>query len=220
MKRYLPFIIIAAVAILTAGSGALLYRAKQHAPLAGAGPASAKTGATPQHVRGESTASVTLEEFADFQCPACAKVAMQMIRPLEKDYASRLRVVFWHFPLPNHKHGRDAALAAEAASLQGRFWEMHDLLYQNQSAWSQTDDARLLFDEYAGKLQLDMERFRKDLGDAQVAAQVDHQREYGVSRGVENTPTIFINNQLITPPFTPERLHEAIDAALAGQKST
>jgi protein-disulfide isomerase len=220
MKRYIPFIIIAIVAMLTAGSGAMLYRAKQRA-LAGATAASSgKSAVPPQHVRGKSTAPVTLEEFADFQCPACATTTMGTIRPLEKDYGSRLRVVFWNFPLPNHKHGRDAALAAEAASLQDRFWEMHDLLYENQSAWSEVEEARPLFDDYARQLHLDVERFKKDFQSAKVAAQVDHQREHGVSRGVQNTPTIFINKQLVTPPFSSERLHEAIDAAMHEQKGS
>src|SRR6266581_6489326 len=150
MKRYLPFIIIALVAVLTIGSGAMLYHAKQRAAARSSPTANrAKFEMPPQHVRGASKASITLEEFADFQCPACAKTMVKMIRRLEKDYGSRLRVVFWHFPLPNHKHGRDAALAAEAASLQGRFWEMHDLLYQNQLVWSQANDARPMFNEYA-----------------------------------------------------------------------
>jgi protein-disulfide isomerase len=221
MKRYLPFIIIAVVGMLTIGSGAMLYHAKLRAALKGGATAnSAKSEMPPQHVRGASKAPVTLEEFADFQCPACAKTMMEMIRPLEKNYGSRLRVIFWHFPLPNHKHGRDAALAAEAASLQGRFWEMHDLLYQNQLVWSQANDARPMFNDYARELHLDVERFRKDFGSAQVAAQVDRQREHGVARGVENTPTIFINKQPIAPPFSPERLHEAIDAAMPGHKSS
>ena len=221
MKRYLPFVIIAAIAILTVGSGVVLYRAKQHAASAAASATwGGGSGVAPEHARGKATAPVTLEEFADFQCPACARTTLEMIRPLEKDYGSSLRVVFWHFPLPNHKHGRDAALAAEAASLQGRFWEMHDLLYENQRAWSDVEDARPLFDDYARQLHLDVERFKKDSESAKVAAQVDRQREHGVSRGVQNTPTIFINNQLVTPPFSPERLHEAIDAAMPAHKSS
>lgn len=220
MKRYFPFILITAVAIVTIGSGAMLYRAKQHTAAAVSPTEAGSSAVTPQHVRGAPRAPVTLEEFADFQCPACANTAIGMIRPLEKDYGSRLRIVFWHFPLPNHKHGREAALAAEAASLQGQFWEMHDLLYENQPAWSQADDARPLFEEYAGKLHLDVERFKKDCESEQVAARVDRQREIGVSRGVQNTPTIFINNQLVTPPFSPDRLREAIDAAIPGHKTS
>jgi protein-disulfide isomerase len=216
MKRYIPFIIIAVVAMLTAGSGAMLYRAKQRVFAATNTTITGQPGLAPQHVRGRARAPVTLEEFADFQCPACA-LATEVVRPLEKDYGSNLRIVFWNFPLPNHKHGREAALAAEAASLQDRFWEMHDLLYRNQPAWSNEEDARPLFERYAQELHLDVERFKKDSESEQVAARVDQQREQGVSRGVQNTPTIIINNRQVAPPFTPQRLHEAIDAAMPGQ---
>jgi len=228
MKRYFPFILIAAVAMLTVGSGAMLYRAKQRsvaaaaAAAAGATAGATGTGAsamTPEHVRGASGAPVTLEEFGDFQCPACATTA-GVIQAFEKVYGKRLRMIFWQFPLPAHQHGRDAALATEAASLQGRFWEMHDLLYEKQATWSKEPDVRPLFESYAQELHLNVPRFKKDLESEQVAAQVDRQREYGVSRGVQNTPTLFINNQLVTPPFTPERLQEAINAAMAGQKSS
>lgn len=225
MKRYFPFILIAVVAMLTVGSGAMLYRAKQRAAAgvsatggAGASATPATSAMTPEHFRGESGAPVTLEEFGDFQCPACALTA-EVIRPLEKVYGGRLRIVFWQFPLPAHQHGRDAALAAEAASMQGRFWEMHDLLYQNQTSWSKEPDVRPLFESYAKELHLDVERFKKDFESQQVAARVDRQQEHGVSRGVHNTPTLFINNQLLTPPFTPDRLHEAISAAMPGRSS-
>ena len=224
MKRYFPFILIAAVAMLTVGSGAMLYRAKQRSVAAAAAAAAGATGTgasamTPEHVRGASGAPVTLEEFGDFQCPACATTA-GVIQALEKVYGKRLRMIFRQFPLPAHQHGRDAALATEAASLQGRFWEMHDLLYEKQATWSREPDVRPLFESYAQELHLNVPRFKKDFESEQVAAQVDRQREYGVSRGVQNTPTLFINSQLVTPPFTPERLQEAIDAAMSGHKSS
>lgn len=213
MKRALPFIIIAAVAIVTAGSGAMLYRAKREriegGPSVGSGP-----GEKPEHVRGSADAAVTLEEFADFQCPSCAMTTLQSIRPMENSFGSRLRVVFWHFPLPNHKHGRDAALAAEAAGRQGKFWEMHDLLYEKQSDWSKVDDIRPIFESYAENLKLDVERFKKDFESPDVAAAVDRNHKQGESRGVKNTPTIFINGREFPPPFNPDHLHEAIDEAL------
>jgi protein-disulfide isomerase len=212
MRRYVPFIIVGAVAAIAFGGGAMLYRAKRAAMSS-----SAQSGATartmkPEHVRGEINAPVALEEFGDFQCPACATVA-GMLRPIEQEYGSKLRVVFWNFPLAMHKHGRDAALAAEAASLQRQFWQMYDLLYEKQSVWSTADDVRPLFEQFATQLQLDVERFKKDYGSVEVAARVDRQRTYGVSRGVKNTPTIFINGREVPPPFNPERLREAIDAA-------
>jgi protein-disulfide isomerase len=219
MKRYLPFILIAAVAMLTVGFGAMLYRAKQRTAAVASATGTDGSAMTPQHLRGASRAPVTLEEFGDFQCPACATTA-GMLRALEHVYDGRLRIVFWQFPLPTHQHGRDAALATEAASLQGRFWEMHDLLYEKQAIWSKEADIHPLFESYAQELHLNLQRFKKDFESEQVAGRVDRQREYGASRGVQNTPTLFINNQLVNPPFTPERLREAIDAALPGQKTS
>lgn len=210
VKRYLPLIIVVVVAALTVGAGAMLYRAKRAAMASNAQPGATTKILEPEHVRGEIKAPVTLEEFGDFQCPACATVA-GMLRPLEAEYGSKLRVVFWNFPLAMHKHGRDAALAAEAASLQGQFWQMHDLLYDKQSAWSIADDVRPLFEQFATELKLDVERFKKDYASAEVAARVDRQREYGVSRGVKNTPTIFVNGRELPPPFNPEGLREAIN---------
>lgn len=218
MKRALPFILIAAVGVVTIGSGALLYRSKR-ARLAASPTADGTQNMKPTHVRGEADAPVTLEEFADFQCPSCAMTTLQSIRPMENSFGSRLRVIFWHFPLPNHKHGRDGSLAAEAAGRQGKFWEMHDLLYERQNDWSKAANIHPVFEGYAQDLKLDVERFRKDFENPDVAAVVDRQHEQGEARGVKNTPTIFINGREFPPPFNPERLHEAIDAAMADKNS-
>lgn len=205
--------------MLTIGAGTVLYRMKLRGAVASSGHVSGASGVKPQHVRGESDAPVALEEFGDFQCPACATTAT-MLRGLEAAYGSRLRMIFWNFPLAMHRHGRDAALASEAAALQNHFWEMHDLLYQDQAAWSTATDARPLFEKYAAELHLDVDRFEKDYASEGVAARVDRQRNEGVSRGVKNTPTIFINNRVVDPPFSPERFHEAVDAAITAHKSS
>ena len=218
MKRALPFIIIAAIALATLGSGTLIYRSKC-ARIAGNPKASGTQNMKPEHTRGEAGAPVTLEEFADFQCPSCALTTLQSIRPMESSFGARLRVVFWHFPLPNHKHGREAALAAEAAGRQGKFWEMHDILYEKQNDWSKLPDIHPVFESYAQELKLDVERFKKDFASPEVAATVDRQHQQGEARGVKSTPTIFINGQELPPPFNPDRLHEAIDAAMAAKNS-
>jgi protein-disulfide isomerase len=218
MKRALPFIIIATVALVTAGSGELIYRSKR-ARVEGSATLSTMQDMKPEHVRGNADAPVTLEEFADFQCPSCAMTTMQSIRPVANNFGSRLRVVFWHFPLPNHKHGREAAIAAEAASRQGKFWEMHDLLYNKQWDWSNLPDIHSTFEDYARQLNLDVERFRKDFESPDVATTVDRQHAQGETRGVKNTPTIFINGREFPPPFNPERLQEAINAAMAEKNS-
>lgn len=229
MKRYLPFIIIAAVALLTLGAGAMLYRAKQSdRPAASATPkpgeetinkATAKTEETAAHVRGGPDASVTLEIYGDFQCPSCATVS-GVIGKLEQEYGARLRVIFRQFPLAMHAHAVDAALAAEAAGLQGHFWEMHDMLYQYQSVWSKASDPKRFFGAYAGSLGLDVERFKEDSNSNEVRTRVVTEGEDGVTRGVKNTPTIFINGKEVRDAFTAGALRAAIDAAIAGKKSS
>jgi NhaA family Na+:H+ antiporter len=229
MKRYLPFIIIAAVAALTVGAGAMLYRAKQRA-IPTASTTSTRVDKTisetadtfegkAAHVRGAPDAPVTLEVFGDFQCPSCAMIS-GVISKLEQEYGPRLRVVFRHFPLAMHPHAMDAAQAAEAAGLQGRFWEMHDMLYQYQSVWSKASDPGRLFETYAASLGLDVERFREDSKSNEVRTRIVVEGEDGDSRGVKNTPTLFVNGQEARAAFTAERLREAIDAALIGHKSS
>ena len=218
MKRALPFILIAAVAAATLCSAALLYRSKR-ARIEGNATARPGQNIKPEHVRGEAGAPVTLEEFADFQCPSCAMATLKSIGPMEKNFGERLRVVFWHFPLPNHKHGREAALAAEAAGRQGKFWEMHDLLFEKQGDWSNVPDIHPVFEQFAKQIDLNLDKFKKDLESSDVAAVVDRNHQQGESRGVKNTPTIFINGRELPPPFNPERLQEAIDAAIAAKNS-
>jgi len=216
MKRYLPFVITAAVALATLVSGAMLYRAKllpaltipENSAAPGAG------GAESGHVRGRSDAPVTIIEFGDFQCPPCANLS-EPINQLERDYRSRLRVVFRHFPLGNHLHAREAALASEAADLQGRFWEMHDLLYREQSVWSKAQDVRVLFNAYAGMLGLNIDRFKKDIESEQAKARVESDEQKAVALGVRTTPTIFINNHAVPAALlNPPGLRGGIDAAL------
>jgi protein-disulfide isomerase len=189
MRRYLPFAIVALVALAIFGSGFALYRAKRAALAAGlkSGPASGI------HVRGNANAAMTIEEFGDFQCPPCAVMA-EFLKKTEAESGSRLRLIFHHFPLAMHLHAREAALAAEAAAMQGRFWEMHDLLYKEQAAWSKADNVPVLFNSYAGTLGLDLDRFKKDLQNPEVAARVDADQKLGASRGVTSTPTLFVNN--------------------------
>jgi protein-disulfide isomerase len=133
----------------------MLYRAKR--PAAGAmskeAEPSGKASGESMHVLGPNDAPVTLEEFGDFQCPPCAKLS-DPINQLQRDYGSRLRVIFHHFPLATHQHAREAAYAAEAADRQGRFWQMHDLLYREQSSLSKAADRQSLFSTYARILWL------------------------------------------------------------------
>src|SRR6266567_2852048 len=222
MKRYLPFVIVAAVALVTVGSGAMLYRTKraQLLPVPENKSPSGKSVAESMHIRGNPDAPVTLEEFADFQCPPCGSFA-GFAEELLKQYDSRLRIVFRNFPLPGHEHAREAALAAEAAGLQGRFWEMHDVLYREQAVWSTAPNARELFDSYAGIIGLNLDQFKKDIDEGKTKARVESDQERGHSFGIERTPTIFINNRSLGPnDRTPEGMRAMIDAALKEKAAT
>lgn len=210
MKRYLPYMIVVTVALVTFGSGFALYRAKK------LGAPGTPTGgpATGNHVRGSKSAVVTIEEFGDFQCPPCSVMATAL-KKIEEEYGARLRVVFHHFPLPVHIHAHEAAVAAEAADLQGKFWEMHDVLYREQLLWSKAEKVDTLFQGYAQTLGVDVERFKKDVQDPAVTARVDADHKLGSSRGVTSTPTLFINGVAVpADKLDPPNLHKAIDTAL------
>ncbi len=215
MKRYLPFVIVVGVALVTFGSGTMLYHAKhpQVKNIPESQSVTAKSD-TLAHVRGNPEAPVTLEEFADFQCPPCGQFA-PFAEELLREYDSRLRVVFRNFPLPVHEHAREAALAAEAAGFQRKFWEMHDTLYREQSAWSKAPNARELFESYAGTLGLNMDQFKKDMDSDKARERVDSDHALGDSLGIKLTPTLFINNRAVEPQEkSPEGVRAAISAAL------
>jgi len=215
LRRFLPFIIVALVGFITVGAGTILYRSKRPTTLR----ISEEKGAEQEkpgsiHVRGPAQAPVTLEEFGDFQCPPCGKLSGALLE-IEKDYGPKLRMIFRNFPFPNHQHALEAAYTAEAAGLQGRYWEMHDLLYKEQANWSNAPDAKQLFVSYAKILGLEMDRFETDIAGPTAKARVTADQERGKSLGVNATPSIFINNQGLPPKsLNPTALRAAIEEAL------
>src|SRR5215467_1043041 len=135
MKRYLPFVIIAAVLVAAVGAGFLMFRSSQPQPPATPAPAGGSV-ATPNRVASKGGV-VTIDEYGDYQCPPCGSLH-PILKTLKSEYGGRIQLNFHHFPLTQiHNHALEASYAAAAAGLQGKFWEMHDLLYQNQSVWSQ-----------------------------------------------------------------------------------
>ena len=225
MKRALPFVIIVAVALVTVSIAAVVYRAKTRP----ASTATAHAGGTPTpaeasedpslHVRGPRNAPVTLEIYGDFQCPSCGLVS-KAIDELQKQYEGKMRVVFHEYPLEMHKHAMEAALAAEAAAVQGKFWEMHDMLYRYQPVWAEVTNANFFFESYAESIGLDVARFRADRTAPDVRTRVIADATVGERRGVKNTPTIFINGTELRTGFSPDKLQSAIAAALAAKKSS
>jgi protein-disulfide isomerase len=217
MKRVLPLIIVIVVGLATIGSGFALYRAKRPDLLM---ITNEKGGLSERssHVLGPANAPVTLEEFGDFECPPCGRLS-EPLNELERDFNPRLRVVFHNFPFDTHKHAREAACVAEAAGLQGKFWQMHDLLYHDQVVWANSSDARSLFNAYAAYIGLDAKRFQADVDSEEVKARVAADQKKGVSLGVKNTPTVFLNNQEVDPKhLNPTALREEIEAALKNAK--
>lgn len=158
-------------------------------------PANAPPGGNPTWALGPSNAAVTVEEFADFQCPTCAQMHPK-VKELRAALGDRVRIVFRQFPLTQvHQWGYDAACAAEAAGLQGKFWEMQNMLFTNQQSWSSSTDARKLFAEYAKTLGLDVNKFSDDMIGLQVKNKVDADMQRGRAFGVSSTPSFYINNK-------------------------
>ncbi|MDR0743786.1 MAG: DsbA family protein [Tannerella sp.] len=143
------------------------------------------------HIRGNAGASLELVEYADFQCPYCRQ-AYNILKEVEKQLGDDLKIVFRNFPLPElHAHAIHAAVAAEAAGAQGKFWEMHDILFENQR---KLEDAHLM--EYARQIGLDMKQFEEDLEREVFFRKVEFDYKTGTQQGVEGTPTFFINGEL------------------------
>ncbi|MBU3978896.1 DsbA family protein [Patescibacteria group bacterium] len=146
------------------------------------------------HLAGASRTEVTVVEFGDFQCPACA-VAYQVVNQIKKKYEGKVRFAFREFPLMAHKNGYSSALAAETAGGQGMFWEMHDMLYDNQKEWSDRNDAIDIFTSYAKKIGIDADKFKKDVEDKKYDAKIQNDLKDGNMLGVNATPTFFINGK-------------------------
>ncbi len=166
------------------------------------------------HLRGNPDAPVTLEEFGDFQCPPCGSISPFLDEVVKEDKPN-VRLVFRNFPLEMHKHAREAALAAEAAGLQGHFWEMHDVLYREQDTWTKAADPMELFLAYAGTIGLNLDQFKKDMEGQQAKERIKSDQERGRELGIKSTPTLFVNNrELEAAKRNPEGLRETVKAAI------
>jgi protein-disulfide isomerase len=146
-------------------------------------------------VRGAPMAPVTIVEFSDFQCPYCG-AAHPEISGLLREFEGQVKLVFKYFPLSAHERAVPAARAAEAAAKQGKFWEMHDMLFEHQHDLGDAD-----FERYAGAIGLDAERFKADLASAEVQQRIDADRAEGIKLGIEGTPTIYIDGRLLREPI-------------------
>jgi len=147
----------------------------------------------------QNDAKVTLIEYADFQCPACTTQA-EFIKNLNKDFKDNLLIVYRFLPLDIHKNALPSAQAAFAAFKQNKFWEMSDLLYQNQASWSEADDAQKIFAGYAKTLNLNLDQFTLDYNANSTKEFINNERDEGISLGLTYTPSLFVNGKLIENP--------------------
>ena len=160
------------------------------------------------HVQGPADAAVTLVQYGDYECPYCGE-AYPIVKEVQGRMGERLRFVFRNFPIAtSHPHAEQAAEAAEAADAQGRFWDMHDLLYENQRRLRYKD-----LHEYATQLELDLERFDKELAERVHAARIHEDFMSGVRSGVNGTPTFYINGVRHDDSYETEVLLDALERA-------
>ncbi len=164
------------------------------------------------HAQGPADAPVTLVEYGDYECPYCGR-AYPVVKQIQQRMGPRLRFVFRNFPLNTlHEHAGVAAQAAEAAASQGKFWEMHDLLYEHQDELAETD-----LNKYALHLGLEIYKFEADLSAERYAKRVRDDFRGGVRSGVNGTPTFFINELRYNGPHELEPMLEALENAASAK---
>jgi protein-disulfide isomerase len=194
MKKYISILVLVIVALLLIGWSRGTFRTSNEPIDLGQ-----------EWHKGNPEAKVQLIEYSDFQCPSCAfyePIVQQLITDLE----DQIYFTYRHFPLRSIHFNADlAARAAEAAGVQKKFWEMHDLLFENQSEWA-NNDARKHFEGYALELNLDLDQFNKDIDSNEIKDKVKNQEKSALSMGALGTPTFFVNGDMISP--NPQTLDE------------
>lgn len=150
------------------------------------------------HIKGNPDAQVRLVEYSDFQCPACAQF-FPYVEEIMNQYGDQIALEYRHFPLINiHPYAVPAAIAAEAAGQQGKFWEMHNKLFEEQSVWSRSNNREAYFIQYAEELGLDVDLFKQHLGSSVIADAVKASYQDAVAKGLRSTPTFFLNGEQMT----------------------
>lgn len=201
---------ISVVSLLLLIGGVFLFSGKENAESSAKPIDTTLLEGNKRHLKGIESSKVTIVEFADFQCPACART-QPVLNQIMSEYGKEVTFIFRHFPLPQHRNAVLAAKAAEAAGEQGKFFEMANMLYSQQDRWSESgkDDAEEIFKDLARNLALDLETFNNDLESNKYEDLIQADKSVGLQLSVNSTPTIFINGQRILEP-TYENLKKAI----------
>ena len=199
-RRVVIWTIVVAVLV---GIGWLMFREAGNLPQTTDGTLSVPVSAS-DLITGPASASVTLLEYSDFQCPACGAFHPILQQFLADPQASgKVRLVYRYFPLRTiHANAQGSAQAAQAASLQGKFWQMHDRLFEQQAAWENLSQsaAKDKFISYAGDLGIDVPKFTADFDSDAVKNAIQADYDSAVSSGVDSTPTFFVNGNKLPSP--------------------
>jgi protein-disulfide isomerase len=164
--------------------------------------------------RGNKDAKITLIEYSDFQCPACATY-YPLIKKLEQEFSSQILIAYRHFPLKQHRNSYKAAYASEAAGKQGKFWEMHDMLFEKQAEWEALVDPLEKFRSYAQTIGLDTTSFSTDYSSDEIKKKVDSNFISGSNAFVNSTPTFFLNGKKMVNSGSYDGFKSAVSAAIA-----
>lgn len=202
---------IATVAVLAIGVG-ILSHGNKSAQQAQTSPAEFLVREDSAKISSD-TASVTMVEFGDYQCPACGSYH-PVVKQILKDFAGKVNFVFRNFPLDVHKNSRPSAYAVEAAGLQGKFWEMHDKVFESQAAWNTLDNPMTVFDKYAKDLGLDIKKFDTDVNSSIILEKVKRDLVDGGALAVDATPTFYLNGEKLTNPGSLDDFETLIKAAI------
>lgn len=210
-RRFL--LILTAVVVLFVGI-VWVNKSKTDAP--GSGSSQAKAS---NHVEGTNSKGVTLVEYGDYQCPACGQY-YPIVKQLQTTYANDISFRFANFPLVQiHPNAMAGARAAEAASLQGKFWEMHDALYENQTTWSAGTNPTPYFDQYANNIGLNLTKFKQDMASSAVLDTINADVSQVQALGGTGTPTFVLNGKrLDNSPTSLDDFKKVIDQAIKDAK--
>lgn len=166
------------------------------------------------HKKGKEDSKVTVIEYGDFQCPACGQY-FPIIDEVSKNFNDRVLFVFRHFPLRSlHPYAQIAAQAAEAAGKQGKFWEMHDKLFQNQNTWAKSNDPKQSFEQYAQEIGLNVDQYKKDFNGSETKAQVNADYASAQTGGINQTPTFVLNGASIPTPRSVQEFENILNETL------
>ncbi|GAC1502704.1 MAG: DsbA family protein [Candidatus Saccharimonadales bacterium] len=168
-----------------------------------------------QHTQGLGSTGVTLTEYGDYECPYCSQY-YPIVKQVQAEYNQQIKLQFRNFPLVNlHRNAFAAARAAEAAGLQNKYWEMHDLLYESQQQWSSANDATSIFQQFASQLKLNINKYNTDFGSGKVNDLINADTAEGTKLGVTGTPTFYLDGKMVTINQSLASFEKVINAEIA-----